>query len=420
MENNDLERGMTIDNSIKFIKYTIEMAQKKKNNDLRVTTLMGKPGIGKTSKIMELAKDMNLSFYHVSAPEISIEQMSGLPEFVDLPSLYNRYSVAKTESKKGTAWSCPEIILNANMQLEEEYKDGKKVDGCILLLDDLHEMPLSTMSYLYQFLSSKKVSGWMLDKKIYVVSAMNDSKSANFNGLPSPIINRMRLLKTTFSAKTYLEGYGVKFGPYTRSFLKSNSHFLNEIESKESAYGTPRSWTILDEDISDLIKKDKTFLLDNLQSISSSLISEKAADEFLKHVKTMEHLNLKGIVEEKKIFDISKKDALEQILYGYIINFIDTIEDGLYLKELLEFNIKNHSFVGFASSEIFLKYKNNNNQNTILTPGMSLFLSKGIDVLEETPNFGKLTKEQQKIIDEYSISEDKEDEFFEVVAPYII
>ncbi len=380
---------------------------------IKTTTLMGKPGIGKTEMLRQLAKKMNLNFYHVSAPEISIEQLTGLPEFTDIPDNFHKYSVSNQESPKGTAWSCPEIVASAN-----EKAIDPAFDGCILLLDDIHETPLSTIPYFYQLLNEKKVSGWGLDENVYIVCAMNDSDSANFSGLPSPIVNRMSIIKADFKDTVFLEGYAVGFNYLIRSFLKANSQFLTEDENTEAGFGTPRSWTQFNNSFEFMFKEDKDFVVDNLKEIAAGSISDKAAIELNKHIIYLDKLNLHKYVEKKNLLDVSTMEALDQVLLGYIVNFIDTVEDGQYLVELLEKNINNKSFVGFCASEVYLKYKSQLEEGKSLPLGLKLFLEKGLEVGDfDISTYGNLTKEELKIVDNFKIKDSAK--FFECVMPYI-
>jgi len=403
---------MKIENALTVVRMNIE-AEKEGARGIKTTTLMGKPGIGKTEMTRAMAKKMGMGFYHVSAPEVSIEQLTGLPEFNDIPKDFHEYSVSGLEDPKGTAWSCPEIIATANKMARDT-----STNGCIMLLDDIHETPMSTIPYFYQLLNEKKVSGWAMDEQVYIVCAMNDSDSANFAGLPSPIINRMSLINTEFDARTFLEGYGVGFNYLVRSFLKANSQFLTEDEDTENGFGTPRSWSQFNNSFEYMLKKDKPFVLNHVKEIASGSVSDKAAIEFSKHVTYLEKLNLNKFVEKKEMVDVGKMEALDQVLLGYIVNFIDTVEDGQYLADLISENIDNKSFVGFCASEIYLKYLNWEESGKPMTLGLKLFLEKGLEVGNfDITTYGKLTAKEQKVVEDYKIAD--QEKFFDTVMPYI-
>ena len=403
-----------------MIQLNIE-AEQNNVGGVKVTTLSGKPGIGKTERTRKLAKEMGLSFYHVSAPEVSIEQLTGLPEFTDVEPGFEKYSVSNNNFQKSTSWSCPEIIANANIKA----KEGKK--GCLLLLDDIHETPLSTIPYFYQLLNEKKVSGWTLDEEVYIVTAMNDSDSANFAGLPSPIINRMSILKVDFDEKEFLDKYSVNFNYLVRSFLKANPIFLSETENTEAPFGSPRSWTQANNTFNYIYEQDKEFAIENVEDFFRGSISEKAAKELKKRVVYLEKLNLqnyvnqgvKEVMADKEItLDISEKEQIDQVLMGYIVNFIDTIEDSIYFTKLLEKNIDNRSFIGFCAAEVYLKYCAHLDEGQPISDGLRLFIEKGLEVGEfDFNNYKEMTPTQKKIVKNYKISE--RENFLNSIIPYM-
>jgi len=427
---------MKIKTALKTVRFNIE-AEMENVGGVKVTTLSGKPGIGKTERTRVLASEMGLNFYHVSAPEVSVEQLTGLPEFEQVDDGFEKYSVSRTKKPLGTSWSCPEIIATANRRArgvlvdgndQPQLVDGKEVDskGCLILLDDLHETPLSTIPYFYQLLNEKKVSGWALDEKVYIVAAMNDSDSANFAGLPSPIINRMSILKTEFDEKEFLDNYSVNFNYIVRSLLIQNPSFLNEKEETEMAFGTPRSWTQANNSFDYMYKKDKEFALENIKDIFSGSVSDKAALEIEKMAGYMEKLDLEKYVKEgvKEIKDgkpisinISEMEQLDQVLMGYIVNFINTVEDSLFLKELLDKNLEERAFVGFCVSEIYLKYMAYVKQGKPITDGLRLFLEKVIGVGKFDISTYNVDKKTEKLIENYKV--DNKKELLQIVQPYI-
>jgi len=422
---------MKITRALQFIKYNIKSEQNGVKG-IKTTTLAGKPGIGKTERTRELARELNLNFYHVSAPELSTEQLSGIPEFENVPEGFERYSVSHTTNPKGTTWSCPEIIATANRKANTTLEDtdnnkilvdGKEqeVEGCLLLLDDLHETPQSTITYLYQLLNEKKVSGWALDKKVYIVTAMNDSESANWEGLPSPIINRMQILKVEFDSQEFLDTYSVNFNYIVRSFLKRNKHFLNEEESTEAPFGTPRSWTQANNSFDYIYSVDKNEAIEFIGDYFEGSVSDKAALELQKMAEYMVKLDLEGYVKDgvEKMkeggkLDINFKqvdkelDNLGKVLLGYVVNFIDTPEHGCFLAKLLDDNLEHRSFIGFCISEVYLKYMVQVKQNRPVSEGLRLFLEKALGIGKFDISTYNVDKKTKKMIEEVELKNKKE------------
>ena len=90
--------------------------------------LEGKPGIAKSTTIELLAKQLDMNLLIVSAPTLSVEVLSGLPNEYAEPAL-DKYTIDHSEAI-ATKWSIPEIIADANKLSEAK--------PTILLLDDFH------------------------------------------------------------------------------------------------------------------------------------------------------------------------------------------------------------------------------------------------------------------------------------------
>jgi len=394
--------------ALKLIKYNIK-AQKAGVNTVKTSVLSGKPGIGKTVRMKELADELNMNFLHVSAPEISPESLTGIPEFVDVEN-FSKYHVNDITSK-GTVWSIPELILNANTLAEQSGKDG-----CILMLDDLHEMPMATQSYLYKILNERAVSNYKLADNVYLTGACNDSDAANFNGFPSPIINRIALLDAKFDENEWLNTYASKLHHNVRSFLNSNSKFIQEEEDTEHAYGTPRSWDFLSQQYSFIEKDDKEFAVAAIYDIAASLVSDEAALNLEKHVKYMEKLNLEHYVKERKMIDLSNEEPLEQYVYGYIVNFINTIDDAFYLNDVITKNFNVTNFLTTIAVELQLKLTEYR-EGTFLPNGLKLFLKTLIDDEINEDDFEELIDAEKEKLKTFSIT--KEDELLDSVMNYL-
>lgn len=400
----------TIKNALQITKLSIKAQQE--NYDVAKTTILaGKPGIGKTQRMEQLAEQLNMHFFHISAPEISPEHLSGIPDFKDVKG-FGKYHANGVEAK-ATYWSVPEIIYNANTLASDKSKNGT-----ILMLDDIHEAPLATVAYFYQLFNEKKLSNFSLDSKVFLVGAMNDSDQANFDGLPSPVKNRISLIKVDFDPDEWLEGYSKNLHFHIRSFLQSQPKFLNEDETTDlNQFGTPRSWTNLAALYGYSYNEDSTFTLENISDIASSNVSHKATQELEIHVQYLEKLNLNMYVETKKIFNIKDfKSPLDQVLMGYVVNFIHSIEDAQYLSDLLSKNIKSRNFIGFIGAELYSKYESNS-----CSKGLEFFIdfllledNEEIDISK----YGKLTKKEKDIISNFKIEEEHIDTLIEITTVF--
>lgn len=402
--------------NLELVKMNIE-AQKKGHGVAKTIALSGKPGIGKTERMRALAESMGMDFYHQSMPEMDISVMSGLPDFYEVEGLdvgsYHKNAIRG----QGVAWTMPEIIMNANIMAT------KNENGVILMLDDLHQTPISTMPYLYQLLNEKSLGNYVLDNNVYLVAGLNDSEDANFDGIESPVMNRMSFLKTEFDVVEFLEGYAKKFPVQIRSFLDQNPDFVNEEESTISAFGTPRSWNALSESFGYIYKNNKKFLLDNVFHLASGSISEKAAMELERHILYIEKLNLDKYVREEKMIDIGKMKSLDQVLMGYIPNFIKSPKSGVFLARLMETNIGNSNFVAFTMAEIYNKYSyavaRDDEKLSSITEGIRLVIGKLLDddVILDALKEGK-EKADIKMMEDVKFKPETKEVFFELLSGF--
>ena len=86
-------------------------------------------------------------------------------------------------------------------------------------------------------------------------------------------------------------------------------------------------------------------------------VSKEAAQAFQSHVNYVAALDFEKTVANQVLVDLSTRDPLDTILNSYITNFIHTIDDGMYLLDLMETNRADSSatFIGFLYGELYRK-----------------------------------------------------------------
>jgi MoxR-like ATPase len=310
--------------------------------------LAGSPGMGKTRSLETIAKDLNMNFLQVSIPEISTENLSGLPNFLDAPYM-DEYSTVNHSNSQATKWTAPAIIENANRLANDPDKNG-----CLLLIDDLHRINMAVAPYLYGLLGERKLGSFKLDSKVAIVGAMNDSDEAGFSGIDSPIKDRIGILPITFDFDYWYNLIGKHLHFYISSFLKIHPSYVQEDESTMiEQFATPRSWTHLANEFE---LYDRSFIQDNASMIAKQKVSNAAALELSKHIAYVEAIDFTNKIKAKEDIDIDTLKAIDQILYAYIINYVVTIEDAIYVIKLINNNIKSSNFIGFICGELANKY----------------------------------------------------------------
>jgi len=307
--------------------------------------LSGAPGTGKTSYIKQLATDMTCTCINISAPTLTTEQLSGLPDYLSAPHM-DQYSTVSATNSQSTQWSVPEIVHSANTLAEDPDSNG-----CIILIDDFHRIGMSTMPYMYELLLERKVGQYSLHPKVAVVATMNETTDAGFSGMDSPIRNRLAIHHLDFDSTSWYKQYGINFHMYVASFAKAFPHFIQEDESTDiEGFSTPRALHFLSETLKHL---DEDFIVENANTLAKQYLSITASAEFSKHVTYTSAINFQSIVSSRIVKDMTTLSPLDVQLYSFIPHYIDTAADGKYLLDLIEANATESLFVGPLMANIY-------------------------------------------------------------------
>jgi len=304
------------------------------------------PGIGKTRIIEKIAKELGYAFLNVSIPTVTSEELSGLPDFANAPDMAE-YSLTKSNMAKSTEWTVCNLIADAN-------RLARKHNGCLLLLDDLHELNLSTSPYMYSLLEERALGQYKLDSRVGIACAMNDSDEAGFSGMKSPIKDRCSILPVEFDFDYWYNSHGKFLNYLIASFIKLNPQYIQEDESTEiEQFLTPRSCTYFGHELDEY---ESDFIVKNAMELAKMKMSKSAATAFAKHVEYLDKIDFSSIVKARKQLDIASMKPIDAILYAYIVNYIETEKDAEYLIDMIEANINEASFLGFLSGELYTKW----------------------------------------------------------------
>ncbi len=310
--------------------------------------IAGAPGIGKTQTMYGIANRLSMGMVQVSIPEVSTEELSGIPDFVDATAM-DKYSVTNSTGSLATKWSVPQIIEVANRLANTEGNEG-----CILFIDDLHRVNMAVAPYLYGLLGERKLGSFKLDPKVVIMGAMNDSDEAGFSGIDSPIKDRLGILPVPFDFDYWFEHFGKGLHFYISSFLRTHSSYAQEDESTMiEQFGTPRSWTHLANEFE---LYDREFIQEHTTLLAKQKVSKAAATELSKHITYIEAIDFSKVIKDKRNIDIASLKPIDQILYAYMINYIVTIDDAEYVMKLIDDNIKSSNFIGFIVGELYTKF----------------------------------------------------------------
>lgn len=350
--------------------------------------IAGSPGIGKTQNMYKIAKDLNMNILQISIPEISTEELSGIPDFIDAHHM-DQYSTTGTTNSQATKWSVPQIIETANRLAEAEDKNG-----CILFIDDLHRVNMAVAPYLYGLLGERKLGSFTLNSKVALMGAMNDSDEAGFSGIDSPIKDRLGILPVPFDFEYWFQNFGKGLHFYVASFLKTHATYAQEDESTMiEQFATPRSWTHLANEFE---LYDLPFIQEHAVTLATQKVSIAAANELNKHITYIEAIDFTSKITAKEAIDINNLKPIDQILYAYIVNYVDTLEDAAYVMKLIDDNIDSANFIGFIIGELFTKFLGKEAGKPI-TDGLRAMLEKLMQIPIEEKAYIKLTAKDKEL-----------------------
>ena len=345
--------------------------------------LAGPPGTAKSFHCKKLASDMNLALVNQSAGQLMPEILSGIPGFKPAPKMDEYSDIGATDSE-ATRWSVPELIEQANTLAQESNS------GVLILLDDLHEISMATSPYMLEFLLERKLGQYKLDPRVAIIATMNDSDEANFSGMSSAVRNRLAILEWKFDFDSWMDNDAKFYHFYVSSFLKLHQSYAQEDESTGiEGFGTPRAYEFLSNTFASL---PLDFVSKHTQKLAKQYISISAAQALSKHVAYMNSIDFSSKVKSRNMQDINILKPLDMILWGYIVNYIETVSDAEYLINLIDMNIKAHNFIGFVVGELYNKYIESNSGPKI-SIGIQCVLSKLLEQTLDTSAFKKADKE---------------------------
>jgi hypothetical protein len=194
--------------------------------------------------------------------------------------------------------------------------------------------------------------------------------------------------------------------------LKAKSNYAQEDESTGiKGFATARAWTAIAAELG-MYSPDE--LPKYAGKIAGMQVSQEAAQAFQSHVNYAATLDFEKTVANQVLVDLSTKEPLDAILYSYIPNFIKSVDDGMYLLDLMEVNKSETSstFIGYIFGELYRKYCDNKQLSEGLTYVVDRLLSNQPDKANY-PNTSadKLTKAFAKQIPSIATFQSRAAEF---------
>ncbi len=193
--------------------------------------LHGRPGVGKTQVVTELAEHIGGRLFDIRLTTIEPQDLRGLPYY-------------DHDSKK-TVWYRPEDL--------PDDPDRPSV----LFLDELTAASPNLQPTVYGLLQERRVGRHVLPSSVFIVAAGNTvDDGAIAYEMGTALSDRLIHLQLNAEAKDWLERYAVdrSIAPLVTAFLRARPDLLDTTEADmrrgDMISCTPRSW----ERVSDIVK----------------------------------------------------------------------------------------------------------------------------------------------------------------------
>jgi hypothetical protein len=185
--------------------------------------LHGRPGIGKTEIVQELARRTGSRLYDLRLTTIEPQDLRGLPYY--------------DEDCRRTVWYRPEDLPD------------DPAEPAILFLDELTAAAPTLQPTVYGLLQERRVGRHRLPDSVFVVAAGNDVEDgAIAYEMGTALSDRLIHLAVRAEAEDWLARYGVPKGlhPAVTAFIRTRPDRLETTEEAlrrgETIACTPRSW----------------------------------------------------------------------------------------------------------------------------------------------------------------------------------
>ena len=284
---------------------------------------IGTTGIGKSQlvreKAIQKAKQLNREFvdWNKASKEKKLEILDTPPKYFLLidkrlsefdPS--DLRGIPNLENKNYSDWKAPLWL----------YAICRKGIAGFLFFDEMNLAPPSIQSAAYQLINDRELDEMPLSSEIGIITAGNRIEDkANVYDMAKPLQNRFIHCDL---APPHIDDWtlwAMKHNVDARimAFLKFKPSYLFKFvpDSKDRAFGTPRSWG----EFCDRLIKDKPSSNENerrlIKKLVSTAVGNGTAIEFTAFLKLQDKINLNEIISKPELAKtIVEKDLLYSLL----------------------------------------------------------------------------------------------------------
>jgi len=202
------------------------------------TCFIGPPGVGKTSIVEEVAKELKAHLCVIPLSCYDASELKGIPRVMDLNDLRKIHPERLKENTSGL------VTYYAH---NFEFPATHDPNLWIFFFDEFNAVPPSTQVPIFQATQKRCITGsYRFPEQNRIVLAGNRPKDSEaVQPIPSPIISRTNLHEITFDYREWLN-WGTHVHQGIRSFISNNPdrlcYFTKETIDSVQPYATPRTW----------------------------------------------------------------------------------------------------------------------------------------------------------------------------------
>ena len=289
----------------------LEKSLKELIKDKIPTFIWGSPGIGKSSIVKEVAKELGLEFIDLRLSLLDPTDLKGIPFF--------------DNSSKEAIWALPNFL--------PKDKNSKGV----LFLDEINTAPPSVQAAAYQLILDRKIGEYELPKGWAIVAAGNNllDMGATFH-MPSPLANRFVHIDLEVDFNAWKRwAYKKDINPLIVAYLQYDNSklFVFEPQVDNKAFATPRSWEYVNKILNLNLDEELKY------NLFRGAIGDEVASSFFSFLKVAKELVDLNLILEGKEVEI-KEDA--NTLFIVVAGLINRAKDATKkeLENIIKFSLK--------------------------------------------------------------------------------
>ncbi|MCR4838681.1 MAG: MoxR family ATPase [Eubacterium sp.] len=191
--------------------------------------LLGRPGIGKTEIVREVAEEMGLGYEAFSLTHHTRNSLLGLPVIKELP-----------DGRRYTEFTMSEIIAAVEKARAAGHEEG------ILMLDEFNSVSETVLPTMLAFLQTKNIGEYTLPDGWIITLAGNPSEdNHSARALDMALLDRVRKIEIEFNPEVFLAyAEANNFHPAVLGYLTDHSLncYIMKPDQKTPEAVTARGW----------------------------------------------------------------------------------------------------------------------------------------------------------------------------------